>query len=76
MENPELLSVSDHGNPWNRSESSIVRKQESRLTNPLELGILMGWLGMWDNPELLAVSGSLNSLASFRETTLSCDYRI
>ena len=37
-------------------------KQESRLIIPLGLGILMGLLGTWDNPELLAVSGSWNSL--------------
>ena len=33
-------------------------KQESRLIIPLGLGILMGWLGTWDNPELLTLSGS------------------
>ena len=47
--------------------------QESRLVIPLELGILMGWLGAWDNPELLAVSGSQNCFASFKVFTLSCN---
>ena len=33
-------------------------KQDSRLIIPLGLGIIKGWLGTWDAPELLAVSGS------------------
>ena len=33
-------------------------KPESRLSIPLGLGIFMGWLGMWDAPELLAVCAS------------------
>ena len=31
---------------------------ESRLSIPLGLGKITGWLGTWDAPELLAVSGS------------------
>ena len=34
---------------------------ESRLSIPLGLGILEGWLGTWDAPEVLAVSGCLTS---------------
>ena len=33
-------------------------KPESRLSIPLELGIIKGWLGTWDAPDLFAVSGS------------------
>ena len=35
------------------------------------LRVLEGWLGTWDIPELLAVSGSRNSLSSLMEFTLS-----
>ena len=31
---------------------------ESRLMIPLGLGISKGWLGTWDAPELLSVTGS------------------
>ena len=31
-------------------------KQESRQIIPLGHGVLMGWLGTWDNPELRTVS--------------------
>ena len=48
-------------------------KQEPRQIIPLGLGILMGWLGTWDNPELLEVSGSWNVLASFKKYTYSCN---
>ena len=46
---------------------------ESRPIIPLRLGILKGWLGTWVAPELLAVSGSKNSLESAKEFTLFCN---
>ena len=48
------------------------RQSESRLGIPLGLGMVKCRLGTWDAPELLAVSGSWNSLASDKEFTLFC----
>ena len=45
---------------------------ESLLSTPLGLGMLVGWLGTWVDPELLTVSGSFTSLASVKEFTLFC----
>ena len=50
--------------------SSVFQAASKRsgLISPPGLGMLMGCLGTWDNPELLAVSGSQNSFASFKES--------
>ena len=45
-------------------------KQESRLILPQGLGMLIGSRRTWHDPELLAVSRSSNSCASFLELTL------
>ena len=43
---------------------------ESRPRISLGIGMIKGWLGTWDARELLAVSGSQNSLASEKKFTL------
>ena len=40
---------------------------ESQQGIVLGLGVIKSWLGTWDAPELFAVSGSFNSLASSQE---------
>ena len=45
---------------------------ESRLGFLLELEVIRCWLGTWDCPELLPDSGSWNSRASDKKSTLPC----
>ena len=41
------------------------RRRKSRLSIPRAFGKITGWLGTWDNPELVAVSTSWNSCNSW-----------